>query len=556
MDRKDAEKRFEAMKQEAQSWRAAWQELAKYISPTRGFFDGTPNSGTALDHKTVVDGSPSRAARILASGMTSGLTSPSRPWFKLGLNDIELGEYMPVKMWLGGAQSRMMAAYSKSNIYGVLHSIYEEIGTFGTASALILEDPLDVIRGRNFTAGEYFLGSDASGRVNSFGREYWMTVGQIVEEFGIENVSSGTKNLFELGSVDKWVKVRHLIEPNKLRKEGYKDSKNMAYRSCYWEIGAPMDMWLRESGFEDFPVLAPRWGLTTTADIYGRGPGWDALGDVKMLQKMQRDKLIALAKSIDPPVQKDASIQGDVNTLPGGITYSSGTLPNAGVRPAYQIQPDLKSIEFAIERTQGAIRETFYSDLFLMLSQSDRRQMTAREVAERSSEKLLVLGPVLERLESELLDPLIDRTFNIMLRNGMLPPPPPELEGVEIKVEYISTLAQAQKMVGTTAIEQGVAFVGNVAAAFPQVLDVVNPDEAVREYGEMLGLPPKIIRSPEEIDAIRKQKQQAAAAAQQAQMMGSMVQGAKVMSDTKIGQNSALDAMLGTMGKPGEGVSV
>jgi len=339
-----------------------------------------------------------------------------------------------------------------------------------------------------------------------------------------------------------------LIEPNDDRVEGKKDHKNMPFRSLYWEVGSPKDTCLRSGGYEEFPILAPRWDVTTSADVYGRGPGWDGLGDVKMLQKMQKQKLVALDKMVDPPIQRDASVQGEVNTLPGGITYSSATSPNAGVRPAYQVQPDLNSLEFSIEKTSRAIEKTFYSDLFLMLAQGDQRAMTAREVIERHEEKLLALSPVIDRLESELLDPLIDRTFAIAMRAGLIPPPPAELQGTDLKVEYVSMLAQAQKMVGTTAIEQAMRFIGSLISVSPEIVDMVDFGEAIQKYCEMLGIPPKVVKAPEIVAQVRAQRAQAQQAAQQAQAKQNMIQGAQTMSQTPVGQNSALDVLMGGNG--------
>lgn len=545
MDRKPYDQRFSAIKQEAQSWLPALKDISRYIRPTRGFFDDSPNNGRAIDSKLVLDAHASRSARILAAGMTSGLTSPSRPWFKLGLADTDLMAYDPVKIWLDTAQQRMMAAFSKSNMYGTFHSMYEEIGPFGTAAASILEDYQDMIRGRAFTCGEYYLGQDANCRMNTFGRKFFMTVGQLVQEFGLKNCSPSVQNLYDKNSIDTWVPVIHLIVPNKDRKPGKLDSINMPFQSIHWEEGSPQDSFLRIKGFEDFPIIAPRWDVTTSADVYGRSPGWDSIGDVKMLQKMQKDKLIALDKIVDPPMQKDASVNGDVNTLPGGVSISSSTSPNAGVRPAYQINPDLNALEQSIRLTRNDISENFYTNLFMMMAQSDRKNITAREVIEKHEEKLLMLGPVIERLESEMLDPTIDRVFNILLRNGVIPRPPKELEGMIIQPTYISVLAQAQKMVGTTAVEQHFGFVSQLASANPEVLDTIDFDETAIEYGEMLGVPPKMIRSKEMVAARRKQRADAQQAAELAARGQSMIDNAATMSKTQLGQNSALDAVLG-----------
>jgi len=549
MERKPFQDRFNALKTEAESWRSAWKDIRDYIVPTRGFFDEQPNQGKKIDHQKVVNGNASRSLNTLASGMTSGLTSPSRPWFRLGLADSDLADFEPVKVWLAMAQERMMAVFQSSNVYGALNTGYYEIGSFGTSAMLLLEDYKDVIRARSFTCGEYYLGVGPDNRVDSFARGYHATVGQLVKEFSKEKVSDTVRIAWENNKRDQWVRVRHLIEPNEKAVEGTLGFEGKPFRSIYWEESSLSDTFLRVSGFDEFPVLAPRWTTTTTADVYGRSPGWEALGDVKMLQKMEKDKLMAMDKVVSPPIQADSSVgDGELNLLPDGVTRTSASTPNGGVRAVYQLNPDFNALEQSIQKTENRVDKAFFADLFMMIAMSSQSSMTAREVVERHEEKLLMLGPVLERLESELLDPLIDRTFNIMLKSRLLPEPPPELQGMDLKVEYVSMLAQAQKMVGTTAIEQLFRFAGNIAAVVPDVIDNIDSDAAIYEYGEMLGVPPNIVRSYEEVSSMRQQKQQAAAEAQSqaqaAQAAQSMVVGAKTLSDTKVGQNSALDALM------------
>lgn len=557
-------KRAGAMWNEAQTWTAAWRELAQFCNPTRGFFmDDIPNRGKQIDFKTVIDNHARRACRTLASGMTSGLTSPSRPWFRLGVPNPSLQDVATVKVWLDECQSRILDVFAKSNIYGVLHSMYEEVATFGTACSFLEEDARDVIRGRVYTAGEYCLACGPDGRVNSFYRRFWMSTFQLVERFGKENCSQTVQAQFQ-NNQDQWIKVHHLIEVNDDRVPQYKDYRGMPFRSMYWEDGTQTTQYLSLSGYQEFPLLTPRWDTTTTADAYGKGPGWDGLGDVKMLQKERRENLTALAKVNNPPMQKDASVQGDVNTMPGGITVSSANTPNAGLRPAYQINPDINAMRQEIQDTKLAISQAFFADLFLMMQDDQRSGITATEVAERQAEKLQILGPVLERLENELLNPLIARTFAIMFRMKLLPPPPPEIQGMELKIQYISVLAQAQKMASVVAIDQWVGGIIGEAqnTGDLSMLDIVDFDEKNAEKADMLGVPAKIVKSPK---AIAKKRQADAQAAQAAQEAALMNQGAdtgaktaaavKSLSDAKVGsdqdgQNSALDSiMAGVMGQ-------
>jgi hypothetical protein len=555
LDRWPFLKRANALKTEGMLWYPAWKDLSLYINPTRGFFYETqPNVGKTIDHKTVIDSTAEDCVMTLSSGMVSGLTSPSRPWFRLALPDPDLMQLANVKYWLDDVNTRMLDIFAKSNIYGGLASIYEEVATFGTACAFLEEDYNDVIRMRVYTIGEYYLGCGHDGRCNAFYRRFWMTVSQLINEFGIDNCSMQTQTAFKSNNPDAWVKVNFLIEENDDRVPEYKDFRNMKYRCVYWEDSAGNDQYLRIGGYEEMPVLTPRWQTTTTADVYGRSPGWKMLGDVKMLQKLQKNKLIALDKVSNPPVQVDASVQGEANMLPGGITRFSATLPNAGVKPAYQVQPDLANMEATIEKTQAAIKRKSFSDLFLMMIDAERSgtPITATEVAERQAEKLTVLGPVLERLESELLNPLIDRTFAIMYRNGLIPEPPQEIQGMELKVQYVSVLAQAQKMTGITAINQVIQFVMASAQANPNILDTIDWDQAAKEYAEMSGIPAKIMASPEAVMAIRKAKTQAQAKAEQQQDAAVMAQGAEMgakaakdASQAQLGNNTALDALIG-----------
>ena len=555
LDRWPFLKRANALKIEGMLWYPAWKDLSLYINPTRGFFYETqPNVGKTIDHKTVIDSTAEDCVMTLSSGMVSGLTSPSRPWFRLALPDPDLMQLANVKYWLDDVNTRMLDIFAKSNIYGGLASIYEEVATFGTACAFLEEDYNDVIRMRVYTIGEYYLGCGHDGRCNAFYRRFWMTVSQLINEFGIDNCSMQTQTAFKSNNPDAWVKVNFLIEENDDRVPEYKDFRNMKYRCVYWEDSAGNDQYLRIGGYEEMPVLTPRWQTTTTADVYGRSPGWKMLGDVKMLQKLQKNKLIALDKVSNPPVQVDASVQGEANMLPGGITRFSATLPNAGVKPAYQVQPDLANMEATIEKTQAAIKRKSFSDLFLMMIDAERSgsPITATEVAERQAEKLTILGPVLERLESELLNPLIDRTFAIMYRNGLIPEPPQEIQGMELKVQYVSVLAQAQKMTGITAINQVIQFVMASAQANPNILDTIDWDQAAKEYAEMSGIPAKIMASPEAVMAIRKAKVQAQAKAEQQQDAAVMAQGAEMgakaakdASQAQLGNNTALDALIG-----------
>lgn len=557
LGKKELVKRANALKAEGMSYVPTWRELSTYIYPTRGrFYETTPNQGSKIDHKTLIDEEASFDVDTFASGMTSGFTSPSRPWFELFLENKELMAVAAVKYWLDEVRNNMLDIFQKSNTYTVLTAMYAELSIFSTACAHVEEDYKNVIYLTNYTAGEYYLGCDQKGRVNAFYRRYWMQVNQMVKEFGLDNVSLTVRAAYQSNQGDTWKIVNHLIEENDTRIPFLKDYSNMPYRSVYWEDGSEENSYLRIGGYEEFPMLTPRWDTTTNSDMYGKGgPGWKSLGSVKELQNKTKKLLIALDKKTNPPLQKDGTVVGDVNSLPGGITTSSSLLPNAGVRAAYQVDLDIAALDLSIEKTKQKIRKFFFTDLFLMMIQAERegRQVTATEIMEKQSEKLSILGPLLERWQGDdFIKALIERTFNIGMRNkGVFPEPPQELQGIEIKIRYTSILAQAQRMQGIVAIDQWVASVLAVAQANPNIIDNINFDELAKQKAEMLGIPSKIVNSPEAIAAMRKAREKLAAEADvQKKMLLLAEAGAKGagavqdMSQAPMGTNSALDTTL------------
>jgi hypothetical protein len=545
--REPYQQRFDDLKNIYNQWRPIHQKLQKFILPTRGFFeDDSPNQKMKLDYKSMVDGEPQLAASIFASGMQSGMTSQASQWFEVTTIDQDLAKWKPAQEWFETVRDILMAIFARSNIYQDFYSIYEELGTFGIACMSIHEDFKNVIRSEFHTVGEYFLGVNEYGMVNTFCRYRWITVENMVRFFGRENVSQAVRNLWDRNQLYEYVKCCQIVEPNDGRDPTFKNNKNMAYRSIYWEDGG--NKLLKYSGYEEFPFMAPRWGVRMTSEAYGIGaPGWKILGDSQTLQEMSKSEMAGIAKAADPPLQVWGDINGGIiNSLPGGKNHFKAN-DKAGVSSLYDgnFLQGLAALDASIQGKQQKINRFYYTDLFKMLNSQDRPQMTAREVAERHEEKLTVLSPVLDRDEKEHLDPVVERTFAIATRAGIIPTPPQELEGQELKIDYISTLAQAQKMIKTAAIEQFTAFAGTVLQYQPEILDVIDLDMVVTDYGDKVGISPKYIRSEEQIAAIRQQRAEAMQQQQQMAQAGAMVQGARDLSQINTGENNALTALLG-----------
>lgn len=549
--RKRVSRRYNALREEVNTkWEPQWKEIRDFIAPDAGCFygtDSTPNDGKKT-RQEIAKNTAGRSLNVFSAGLHGGTTSPARPWFKLGHQDPELAKFGPVKEWLHETRSIMLNVFSRSYVYNALHTLYNELGAFGTGALLVEEDFDHVIRCRPFTIGEYCIATNAVQYVDTLYRRFPMTVRNIVEQFGIDNVSDNVRTMYNSYQIEKWVWVIHAVEPNTGRNPEMVDNRNMPFRSVYIEeqyIDSEDSKLLRLSGYEEFPYMAPRWEVTGR-NVYGKGPGSVALPDVKQLQKLEFDKLMALDKHHNPPMNADLTLreQGGV-VVPGGINYVDMGQGQTGFSPAYMVNPAVQEMMLAIEESKKDIQESFYVDLFKMIANDYRSGVTATEIARKHEEKLVMLGPALERLHAELLDPLIDRTFAIMLRGGMIPPPPPELQGTELKVEYISMLAQAQKIAGIGAINDMAIFIGNMAAVKPEALDKLNVDEAIEAYADMTGVPPTMINSEEEARAIREARAMQAAQVMAAEQASQAVQGAKTLADADLDGNNALKALTG-----------
>lgn len=537
--------RWGMLKSERASWFAHWKELSENLLPRNGrFFVQDRNKGWKR-HNAIYDNTGPRAVRTLAAGLMGGLTSPARPWFRLTTPDPKLNEYHTVKSWLANTTDLMHSVFQRSNTYRALHGMYEELGVFGTAASIVVEDFDNIIHHHPLTTGEYAIATNYKGEVVTLYREFQKTVGELVREFGFERCSTTAQNLYQRGALDHWISIIHAIEPREDREPGRPDSRNMPWRSIYFEVGSDKQQVLRESGYKRFPALVPRWAVSG-GDIYGNSPGMESLGDVKQLQHEQLRKAQGIDYKTKPPLQAPTSMKNrDVEMLPGGVTFVDTANPSGGIRTAFEVNLDMSHLLADIQDVRGRINGAFYSDLFLMLANQTDTRMTATEVAERHEEKMLMLGPVLERLHNELLAPLIEMTFDRMLEAGIVPPPPEELQGQNLNVELVSMLAQAQRAVATNGIDRFVGNLGAIAQFKPDVLDKFDADRWVDEYSDMLGVSPDLIVPGEQVALVRNQRAQQQQAAQQAAMLNSGADTAQKLGAVDTASKNAATDLMG-----------
>lgn len=531
---KDLERRRKGMDSEYQNWEPHFRELRDAIQPTRGRFSLGENRQQATLNKRIIDSAGRKGLRTLKSGLMAGMTSPSRPWFKLGLHNDAVDDDPEVKAFLHETQKRMYAILRGSNIYRTLDACYGDIGLYGTFGGLLVGNFESVIHSHAFPMGLFRIAEADDGRIDTLHWDIRMTVDQCVRKFGIENVSDQVRNRWNNNDLHTFIDVHSAVEVRRQRDPLSGLSINKPLAHYYWERGQKQNL-LMESGHGINGILGPRWERAEGETWAVSSPGMDALGDCVQLQQQHKDKQLAIQKMHNPPMQGPAGFKSRFRNIPGGVTTTNSTdLQKGGLRPTHEVKPDIQWLVHDINETRQRIRESFYEDLFLMTSGQGIegvKNVTATAIAEMHEEKLIALGPVLESLDNGLLTVIIEGLFHYMQEAEILPPIPDQLDGQSVKVEFISLLAQAQKAVGLASIERTIGFIGELAQVKPEALDKLDADKAVDEFADQVGPPPGIIVTTKEAQDIRRARAEQEAQAAAVENAQPMAQAAKLISE-------------------------
>lgn len=561
--RKAAESLLIGLRVNRFSWWVHWRELADYILPRRYKWLITPNQmarGSPINQH-ILDSTGSLAARDLAAGMMMGCSDPTKRWFRYKLGFIDSTMTGPIALWLAEVERIIGLILSESNFYDSLAIFYFDLVVFGTASMLIYEDFDNVINCINPCLGEYYVDNDGKYRPRIFAREFTQTVGAAANEFGVENLSPSTVGMWAQGGTSRTREliVAHVVEPNDDGRDfGISDS--FKFREVYWEWGGSASPQggssfaqgvLRKKGFYENPSIVVRWDLVSN-DAYGRSPGMDALPDIKQLQLETKRLSQGIDKMVNPPMIADVQLKNQpASLLPGGVTYVSGMLGQGktGFAPAYMVNPQVNEMMQQIGQTQQRIGTTFYRDLFRVISQFETRSnVTATEIDSRRAEALLMLGPVLERLNHEGFGPMHDRIFGIASRAGILPPAPRAAQGRDLKIEFVSMIELAQNANQASGIERLFNVVGALAGIDPAASDNVDIDYGLDKISFLYNNDPKLIRTPAQLAQIRQQRQQQAQQAQQdaaADRAQKLAAGAKTLAETPMTGGNLLTRLTG-----------
>jgi hypothetical protein len=547
-----------------------WMDLGENYLPRRTeWLVQDADERPQIRSKSIINTSPLEALRVLSTGMNSGITNSARPWFRLTTQDPNLADFEEVKDWLHVVTQRMATMFLRSNLYSILPGAYKECGVFGTSVIFVEEDDDTILFFRSLPIGSYWLGCDQKGQTRVFYRKFRMTVRQVIEKFAkrgrdgepdFSNISDAVRIEYQNNNLEAWVEVHHVVEPNDEYDPDRLESKFKRFRSCYFEYGVGSfskayfqgkndDIYLRESGYDDFPVLAFIWEKVE-GDSYGTScPGIDALPDVKQLQSMEKRKAQALELKVMPPMNASPSLRAQkLSLLPRSTNWALLPGGQSAYQPTLNVNFDIRELEADIRAIEARIDRLFYKHVFQFFSSDDRADRpTAAEVNEVKLEKLSSVGGVLEQANLTLLTPLIDWGFNTMLRRGLVPPPPRQLRNQPLKIEYVSVMALAQKASQLGGMERFHNMIANMAALKPTVLDKLNSDKFINEYADAIGMTPNSVNSDDEADAIRQQReqinqQQAAAQGMETIKMGA--EAAKTLSETDLEKDSALKALV------------
>lgn len=540
-----------ALHQDRTQWERLWRELSDNYLPQRyrWLMQAKEFYANRARRQYIINNTGTQAARTLAAGMMNGITSPSRPWFKLRVPGLTLAEHRPLAIWLEEVERRLMLIMAESNFYNSMSTMYLDMAVFGTAANLIYEDYDSVIRCHNPPLGEYYVFTNERGVIDGFARKFMVKIHQYVRRWPErEYWSDLVKNAVERGgaNLNNEVEIHHMIAANA---SGLVPSR-FKYYELYWEgrravLPGGESPVLQKSGYFELPGIFARWEVSGT-DAYGVSPGMDALGDVIELQHLHRNKAELLEKSHNPALLVDIALQNNpVALMPKGRTFVPNLGTNAGARPLHLVNPNFAELTLDKQSIEERIRNTFFNFLFTGITNLSTVR-SATEVDARESEKLILLGGVLERFESEALDPALRRIYSIANRMRLLPEPPEGYEEMPLEIQYVSILSVAQRAVGTAPTERWLGLVGNLAAVIPEALDLTDYDRQLTNYARDIGIRESELRDPKEVVALRQARAQKMEQAEMAAAAPPMAQAAKNLSETEVGGGAnALEQMLG-----------
>jgi Bacteriophage head to tail connecting protein len=510
--------RWEAMKSTRFNWMIQWDDCARYIMPRKGniLTKYTPGQAQTIN---LYDTTAEEAALIFAAGTITHIVPPGEKWFRLQAKDVNASP--AVKDWWADTTDRCTDALLASNFYLGIHEDFLDAGIFGTSALFEEESKKKKLNFVNIPVGTFAIDENAEGMVDTFAREWKWTARQAAQKWGQDKLGRMQQEALKSRNAADWNKTFtyiHFVEPRPEAnyQGGPVSASKRPFRSLY--LCVEDKQVIDEGGYYTMPYFVSRL-LRSNNEIYGRGPGIQAMPEIRLVNAMERDLLTAIEKMVNPPWLAPDDTSSQIDGRPNGITYYDSANP-ANKPEQLQLKNNIDLGEKKTEQKRERIRRAFYNDLFQMLTNLDeqKREKTAYEVQQMVAEKLLLFSPLFARMKVEKVDPIIERTIDILARNGQLAPMPPEMaQGGEYEIVVTSKIALAIKAAENQAFATMMTLVEQVAAIDPSVRNVIKWDESVRDIAGNVGMRAKNIRTKREADALTQQQEKAAQAAQAAQ---------------------------------------
>ena len=507
-------RRLSKLELQRSTWESHWQELADYMRPRKA--DIVMKSETPGRKRTeqIFDGTAVRAAEMLSASLSGMLTNMSTSWFSLRYRDEQLQLDDEAREWLLSAEDAMYTAFHRSNFQEQIQELYDDLVVFGTGTMMIEPDESSNFRFSTRHIAEIYLAENAQGRVDTVYRKFKMTARAAIDQFGEQEVSERIKHT-EQRDPYEMIEIVHVVQPRNDRDPAKINKLNKAFSSFY--LDREDQQVLSESGYDEFPYVSPRWLKSSTELGYGRSCGMTALADTKVLNRMSEVNLRAAQKMTDPPLMvPDDGFMLPIRVVPGGLNfYRSGTRDRLEPLNINSNTPVALNME---EQRRQAVRSAFYVDHLQLAAVPNE---TATAALARNENSMRLLGPVLGRLQSELLQPMINRCWAIMSKQEAFPQPPEFLQGAgDIEIEYVSPLARAQRKGDAQSLVQLMEFMQPLMAIDPGIADFLDMDGMAQHLIKTLSIPATVVRGEQEV--LGKRDERAAEQAQQAEMAEAM----------------------------------
>ncbi len=526
------EQRRNELRDEFNAIKADLQELADYFCPNSVRFLARNVNKPRVKSKKIIDSTPLIALRNFSAGMMTGATAPTRRWFKTSVMNKNIESTWEIKDWCEKQAELTRRILYSSNFYQILPEIYKQLAVFGFSCIGLNSDFDTVVNFQLLPIGSYFYAKNQKGIINTLCRNYTDSARNIVEEFGEENCSQSTIEAAK-NHPNQTVEIVHYVELNKQYKKDSPVSEQKKFISVYYEVSSDkntdnaQDKFLRKKGFDKFPYVVFE-ASCNGEDTYPKNSiGIEALPDNKQLMTMVKEYAKAVKKMVTPAYKGPASLKNKMPTdAPGhyNVTDENGN----GMTPVYEVPPRVLELKQEINEIKESIKAIFYNDLFAMILETADRQRTATEVNELKEEKMILLSPLLEQVHCALRQ-IHEWIFFEEVRTGIIPEIPEALEGQEIEIEFVSTLAQAMKAQNISSMERFSSFVANMAATLdPIYAKKLNGEKMIDAYADYANIDPSQVTPSEEIEKIRaiaEQKQQ------QQEQMAALQQGSQLVKN-------------------------